>query len=96
MAKKVQKDKQRSTKHTHKTKDRVTRTPLKCGGVCPAHSYLYTRSQFKLLTGMLKHSVTKDTLKIMMYRKLIEKMQSFVIEMINKMTTELLHYLLYR
>jgi hypothetical protein len=27
--KKGQKDKQRSTKHTHKTKDRVTRTPLK-------------------------------------------------------------------
>jgi hypothetical protein len=26
---KVQKDKQRSTKHIHKTKDRVTRTPLK-------------------------------------------------------------------
>jgi hypothetical protein len=26
---KVQKDKQRSTKHAHKTKDRVTRTPLK-------------------------------------------------------------------
>ena len=25
----VQKDKQRSTKHTHKTKDRVTETPLK-------------------------------------------------------------------
>jgi len=29
---KVQKDKQRSTKHTHKTKDQVTRTPLKSGG----------------------------------------------------------------
>ena len=29
---KVQKDKQRSTKHTHKTKDWVTRTPLKTGG----------------------------------------------------------------
>jgi hypothetical protein len=29
---KVQKDKQRSTKHTHKTKDRVTGTPLKTGG----------------------------------------------------------------
>ena len=29
---KVQKDKQRSTKHTDKTKDRVTRTPLKTGG----------------------------------------------------------------
>ena len=25
------KDKQRSTKHTHKTKDRVTRTPLNSG-----------------------------------------------------------------
>jgi hypothetical protein len=29
---KVQKDKQRSTKYTHKPKDRVTRTPLKTGG----------------------------------------------------------------
>jgi hypothetical protein len=28
---KVQKDKQRSTKHTYKTKVRVTRTPLKPG-----------------------------------------------------------------
>ena len=28
---KVQKDKQRSTKHTYKTTDRVTRTPLKQG-----------------------------------------------------------------
>ena len=28
---KVQKDKQRSAKHTCKTKDRVTRTPLKPG-----------------------------------------------------------------
>jgi hypothetical protein len=29
---KVQKDKQRSTKHTHKTKYRETQTPLKTGG----------------------------------------------------------------
>jgi hypothetical protein len=29
---KIQKDKQRSTKHTDKTKDRGTRTPLKTGG----------------------------------------------------------------
>jgi hypothetical protein len=29
---KAQKDKQRSTKHTYKTNDRVTRTPLKTGG----------------------------------------------------------------
>ena len=28
---KVQKDKQRSTKHTYKTKDRVTRTPREPG-----------------------------------------------------------------
>ena len=28
---KVQKNKQRSTKHAYKTKDRVTRTPLKPG-----------------------------------------------------------------
>ena len=28
---KVQRDKQRSTKHTYKAKDRVTRTPLKTG-----------------------------------------------------------------
>ena len=28
---KVQKDKERSTNYTHKTKDRVTRTPLKTG-----------------------------------------------------------------
>ena len=30
--KKVQKDKQRSTKHAYKTKDRITRTPLKTEG----------------------------------------------------------------
>ena len=30
--KKVQQDKQRSTKHTYETKDRVTRTPLKTEG----------------------------------------------------------------
>jgi len=29
---KLQKHKQRSTKHTYKTKDRVTRTPMKIGG----------------------------------------------------------------
>ena len=29
---KVQKEKQRSTKYTHKTKDQATRTPLKTGG----------------------------------------------------------------
>ena len=35
--KKRQKDRQQSTKHTHKAKDRVIRTPLKTGGelMCP-------------------------------------------------------------
>jgi len=33
---KVQKDKQRSTIHTHKTKDRVTRSPL---NTCYSHAY---------------------------------------------------------
>jgi hypothetical protein len=37
---KVQKDKQRSTKHTYKTKDRVTRTPLKTGGELFIHVLL--------------------------------------------------------
>ena len=30
----MKKYKKRSTKHTHKTKDRVTRTPLRTGGEC--------------------------------------------------------------
>ena len=41
---KVQKDKQRSTKHTYKTKDRVTRTPLKINfifDVYKAYFYFY-------------------------------------------------------
>ena len=42
---KVQKQKQRSTKHTHKTKDRVTRTPLKSGG---EHKVLRKGRQFLL------------------------------------------------
>ena len=38
-----QKDKQRSTKHTHKTKDWVTRTPLKTGRVISSCSTSGTR-----------------------------------------------------
>ena len=39
---KVQKDKQRSTKHTHKTKDRETQTPLKTGGELRCSSNVLT------------------------------------------------------
>jgi hypothetical protein len=35
------KDKQRSTKHTHKTKDRATRTPLKTRGELNSIHLLY-------------------------------------------------------
>ena len=37
---KVQKDKQRSTRHTYKTKDRVTRTPLKIGVIQKGKQFL--------------------------------------------------------
>jgi hypothetical protein len=38
---KGQKDKQRSTKHTHKTKDWVTRTPLKTKGELVIYFIVY-------------------------------------------------------
>jgi len=46
---KGQKDKQRSTKHTHKTKDRITRTPLKPG------RELWHELLIVLLYGLVKH-----------------------------------------
>ena len=42
---KVQKDKQRSTKHTYKTRDRVTRTPHKTGVNSGAPEWLAVPSQ---------------------------------------------------
>jgi hypothetical protein len=44
---KVQKDKQRSTKHTHKTKDRVTRTPLKTGGELMCSGRVITKNRMQ-------------------------------------------------
>jgi len=41
----IEKEKQRSTKHTHKTKDRVTRTPL---------NYLHTIS-LKIVWSIFRH-----------------------------------------
>ena len=45
---KGQKDKQRFTKHTHKTKDRVTRTPLNTSGelMCSTSNYILTLAFF--------------------------------------------------
>ena len=55
---KVQKDKQRSTKHTHKTKDRVTRTPLKTGGELGCSEKVNSSSSTCLtccVTGAINH-----------------------------------------
>ena len=61
---KVQKDKQRSTKHTYKTKDRVTRTPLKtegelmCSGkVSSSCSTIGTRHVTLLTKPMINHII---------------------------------------
>jgi hypothetical protein len=64
---KVQKDKQRSTKHTYKTKDRVTRTPLKTGGelMCSGRvnsscSTSYTRRVNLVTTPVISHERGKN------------------------------------
>ena len=51
-----EKDQQRFTKHTHKTKDRVTRTPLITGGelVCSS-SFLQMRSVGGVLCKLIFH-----------------------------------------
>jgi hypothetical protein len=56
---KVQKDKRRSTKHTHKTKDRVTRTPLKTWQQCLASSNASLHAD---AAGMLLHITGKFTM----------------------------------
>ena len=64
---KVQKDKQRSTKHTYKTKDRVTRTPLKTGGelrcsgrVRSFYSTSDTRRVNLVTNSVIRHAWGKD------------------------------------
>ena len=64
---KVQKDKQRSTKHTYKTKDRVTRTPLQTGGelvcserVASSCSTSYTRRVNLVTNPVISHERGKD------------------------------------
>ena len=64
---KVQKDKQWSTKHTHKTKDWVTRTPLKtrselrcCGRVSSSCSTSDTRRVNLVTNPVISHEWGKD------------------------------------
>jgi len=58
--KNVQKDKQRSTKHTHKTKDRVTRTRLKSGRVSSSCSVSGTRRVNLAKNPVISHERGKD------------------------------------
>ena len=60
-------EKQRSIKHTHKTKDRVTRTPLKTGGelgfsgrVSSSCSTSYTRRVNLVTHPVISHALGKD------------------------------------
>ena len=64
---KVPKDKQRSTKHTHRTKDRATRTPLKtgdelrCSGrVSSSCSTSDTRRVYLIIDTVISHEWGKD------------------------------------
>jgi hypothetical protein len=75
---KVQKDKQRFPKHTHKIKDRVTRTPLKPGVIsgAPERESSYcstsgTRPVNKRLTKILSQD-----LNIMIYLPLVSPISS--------------------
>ena len=58
--KKVRKDKQRSTKHTHTTKDRVTRTPLKSGRISSSRSASGTRRVNLVTNPVISHGRGKD------------------------------------
>ena len=66
--KKVQKNKQRSTKHTYKTGDRVTRIPLKTGGELRFSGRISSSCstsgirRFKLVAKLVKmsHELGKD------------------------------------
>ena len=56
---KVQKDKQRSTKHTHKTKDQVTRTPTRKPEVnsCAPEGFAVPVTSFTIFMSLLKHII---------------------------------------
>ena len=69
---KVQMDTQRSTKHTHKTKDRVTRTPLKtgvelrCSGKVGSSCSTSGARRVNLVTNpVISHEWGKDRIMIM-------------------------------
>jgi hypothetical protein len=51
---KVQKNKQRPTKHTYKTKDRATRTPLKTGGELRCSGRVRSSCSINLLHNIIK------------------------------------------
>ena len=56
----VQKYKQRSTKHTYKTKDRVTGTPLKTGGKLRCSRRVSSYAHFDYPFGTFKLVLKKE------------------------------------
>ena len=57
------KDKQRSTKHTHKTKDHVTRTPLKTDKTMVKKPKKWINNDLQNFTQKTKDRVTRTQLK---------------------------------
>ena len=53
----VQKDKQRSTKQAYKTKDRVTRTPLKTGGELRCGIFIVSFTWLTALSPLCKNLI---------------------------------------
>jgi hypothetical protein len=85
---KIQKDNQRSTKHTHKTKDRVTRTPLNTGGelrcsgrVCSSCSTCGTRRVNLVINPMISRERGTDwevfTTDEILYKPLYQHMVKY-------------------
>ena len=68
---KKKKDKQRSTKHTHKTKDRVTRTPLK------------TRGEFRCSINNLRLACRLSWTSCISYSIYLQENDSFVLNKYN-------------
>ena len=64
---KLQKDSQRSTKHTYKAKDRVTRTPLKHGGESMCSGRVGSSSSKRLSVCMYRQ-VWGEVLRIRLFR----------------------------
>ena len=71
---KVQKDKQRSTKHTYKTKDWVTRTPLKpeMNSSAPEQCFICSVSSFNFICSVSSFNFIQLCTKLYCCKDVIE------------------------